>query len=150
MGGCSDSIRKQQQSVSHLRFCQRKRLCPQITLLFKASDNIPLSWGTEPSAYHLPASHSIRPPFNYRAGHKPVFPHHTLSALRPSFNDKKSAPGGFGICFIIILLFIFYPFLFLLWRCVFVCVRGGIQRGHFIQPAQPFFFVFSLIFCSQA
>lgn len=122
--------------MCHLCFLQKQRLFAQITILFKASDNIPLSWGTEPSAYHLPASHSIRPPFNYRAGQKPVFPHHTATALRPSFNDEKSAPGGLDICFIIVLLlFMFWPFLFLSWTCLFVCVKGCLCT-------QPAFFSF--------
>ena len=80
--------------------------------------------GPQPSVYHLPASHSIRPPFNYRAGHKPVFPHHTPSALRPSFNDEKSAPWRFGhlLCyysppFYSPAFFSFFP-----WMCVFVCL----------------------------
>lgn len=96
----------------------------QITLLFKASDNVPLSWGKKPSAYHLPASHSIRPPFNYRAGHKPVFPHHAPSTLRPSFNDEKSPPGGLGICFNIILLPFYFQGFFFSFCCVFVHARG--------------------------
>lgn len=126
-------------------FVLAKRLFSQITVLFKESDNIPLSWGTEPSAYHLPASHSIRTPFNYRAGHKPVFPHHAPSALRPSFNDEKSAPGGLDICFIIILLlFIFWVFVFLSWRCMFVC------QGVSLYTASFFFSFFFFILCSQA
>lgn len=85
-----------------------------------------MSRGSEPGAYHLPASHSIRPPFNYSAGHKPVFPHHTPSALRPSFNDEKSAPGGLGICFIIIhLLYIFWAVFSFCHGGVCLCVSGG-------------------------
>ncbi len=121
------------------------RLFSQITALFKASDNTHLSWGTEPSAYHLPASHSIRPPFNYRAEHKPVFPHHTLSALRPTFNDEKSAPGGLDICFIIILVFFLFSGLFSFCHggvCVSVCQRVSLYTASF--------FLFSFIFCSQA
>lgn len=90
----------------------------QITILLGASDTFPLSWGTEPCAYHLPASHFIRPPFNYRAEQKPVFPHHTPSTLRPSFNDEKSAVGDLGICFIIILFSFCH-------RAVCLWMKGG-------------------------
>lgn len=91
-------------------------------LLFEASDNILVSGGAEPSVYLLPASHSIQPPFNYRAGRNSVFPHHTPSALRPSLNDEASAPGGLDVCFIIIILhLIFGTFVFLSCSCVLVC-----------------------------
>lgn len=132
--GCSDFIRKQQQSVFQLCFFA-ERLPSQITVLFKASDNIPLSWGTEPSAYRLSASHFIRPPFNYRTGHKPVFPHHTPCTLRPSFNDEKSAPGV--STFVVVSFFYYYysPHFYFLGFClcvmeVCVCVC---QRGDFVH-----------------
>lgn len=118
-----------------------KQLFSQITVLFEASDNIPVSWGTEPSVYLLPASHSIQPPFNYRAGHNSVFPHHTPSALRPSFNDETSAPGGLDICFIIIILRLIFSGLlsFLSCRCVLVSESGGI----FVHAS---FFIFRFVF----
>lgn len=93
-------------------------LTDKTIILFKASDNISLSWGEEPTAYHLHASHSIRPPFNYKAGHKSVFPHHTPSTLRPSFNDEKSAPGGLDICF-----YYYSPSFYFLW-VFFLFVMG--------------------------
>lgn len=120
----------------------KRRLCSQISVLFKASDNIPLSWGTEPSAYHLPASHSIRPPFNYRAGTSQCFfiilppPHHLM--MKNLLQEVWA--------FVLLLFssfFIFWAFLFLSWMCVFVCVRGCLCT----QPAYFSFFL-SFIFCS--
>lgn len=90
-------------------------------LLFDANSNIPLSRGTRPSGYHLPLSHCIQPPFNYKAGHNSVGAHHTLPALRPSFNDETSASGGFEhFVYHYYLIIFFIPCFFFPWRCVFL------------------------------
>lgn len=112
----------------------------QITVLFKASDNIPVSWSAEPSVYFLHASHCIQPPFNCRARHNSVFPHHTPSTLRPSFNDETSAPGCLGICFIIS-VFVMEVCLYES-RCVFVHSSFCIFL--------IFYFFSSFTFCSEA
>lgn len=111
------------------------------TVLFKASDTVPLSWGAQLSAYHLAASRSIRPPFNYRAGHEPVFPDHAASHLRPSFNDEESAPGDLGICLIIILLLYVFS--------VCVCNRGfliHILHGFYLSHILPSGLSFTVLF----
>lgn len=119
-------------NASSIFFVFAKQLFSQITLLFEASDNILVSWGTEPSVYLLPASHSIQPPFNYRAGHNSVFPHHTPSALRPSFNDEASAQGGLDICFIIIILHLIFGTLSFLWSCMLVCQGVSLYMPVFV------------------
>lgn len=137
--GHSDFIRKE-QCLFYFFFVFAKQLFSQITLLFEASDNILVSWGTEPSVYLLPASHSIQPPFNYRAGHNSVFPHHTPSALRPSFNDEASAQGGLDICFIIIILHLIFGTLSFLWSCMLVCQGVSLYMPVFVFVFFRFFF----------